>query len=106
MAEKLHTKKDAEYCLWYIRRNICKDAKLIGAFGKGAEESKKDIDIYLPNFFPKGIAVWMRAIKLRNKISFLLEAESVEVTDWGGWFFHNTVFGNVDVFFDITEFDH
>lgn len=104
--ELLHTEKDAQYCLWYIRKYICEDAKIVGSFSKGAKQSMKDIDIYLPNFFPKGIAVWMRAIKLRNKISFLLEAESVEVTDWGGWFFHNTAFGNVDIFFDVNNFDY
>ena len=101
-----HTLKDAKYCLWYIRKYICKDAKLIGSFGKGALESQKDIDIYLPNFFPKGINSGMRATKLREKIRMLTESESVEVTDWGGWFYHSTVFGNVDIFFDINQFDY
>lgn len=35
MTQKLHTKKDAEYCLWYIKKYVCKDAQLIGSFGKG-----------------------------------------------------------------------
>lgn len=106
MAEYNHTKKDAAYCLWYFRKHICSKAELIGSFGKGVLESKKDIDIYLPNFFPKGIAVKMRAEKLRTKIRLLIDAESVEITDWGGWFFHDSIFGNVDVFFDTSNFDY
>ena len=106
MEEKIHTRKDAEYCLWYIKKYVCKDAKLIGGFGKGAEQSKKDIDIFLPNFFPQGVCKEMRAAKLRSRISFLLDAERVETTDWGGWFYHNTIFGNVDIFFNIDDLDY
>ena len=112
MENKLHTKKDAEYCLWYFKKYICAEAKLIGAFGKGAEQSQKDIDIYLPNFFPpawhdsNSDGTKMRAWKLKEKIKNLLDAREVETTDWNGWFYYDTVFGNVDVFFDITEFDY
>lgn len=112
MEKKLHTKKDAEYCLWCIKKYICADAKLIGSFGKGAEQSEKDIDIYLPNFFPpawhdsKAEGTKMRAWKTREKIKHLIEAEKVEITDWGGWFYTNSIFGNVDIFFDITQFDY
>ena len=42
----------------------------------------------------------------KRKISKLLDAKRVESTDWGGWFFYDTVFGNVDVFFDISKFDY
>jgi hypothetical protein len=96
--EKLHTKKDAEYCLWYIKKHIFPNARLIGSFGKGAESSMKDIDIHIIDAKPIN----------RNKQMFfdLLDAKGVEDTDWGGWFFHDTIFGNVDVFFDISEFDY
>lgn len=56
MEKKIHTKKDAEYCLWYFKKHICKDAVLIGAFAKDKAESEHDIDIYLPNMFKKGFA--------------------------------------------------
>lgn len=102
----MHTKKDAEYCLWYIKKYVCSEAKLIGSFSKGANHSEKDIDIYLPNFFPVGINNKMRANKLKNKIALLLDCLEVENTDWGGWFFHKTIFGNVDIFFDISNFDY
>lgn len=105
MDKKLHTKKDAEYCLWYFKKHICKDAVLIGAFAKEKIESEHDIDIYLPNMFKKGFANWMRRIKYGKKIQNAIDAEKYESTDWGGYFFHNSIFGNVDVFFDISEFD-
>jgi hypothetical protein len=68
------TKTDANYCLWFFKKFVCKKAILIGSFGKGADSSQKDIDIHLPNFFPKGINVKMRAWKLRNKIKRLIDA--------------------------------
>lgn len=104
--EPVHSKKDADYCLWYIKKHICFDAVLIGSFSKGALYSNKDIDIYLPKFLPTGIDINYRTNKLKAKLIYLLDAESVELTDWGGWFFHNTIFGNVDVFFNIDDFDY
>ncbi len=98
MTNKLHTIKDAQYCLWYFRKYVDSEAKLIGSFGKGKTESMKDIDIFLPNSSPHE--------SLKKTIKSDIEADSVEITDWDGWFFHNSVFGNVDVFFDISEFDH
>ena len=100
MEERLHTKKDAEYCLWYICKHIYPKARLIGSFGKGAETSMKDIDIH--------IMMDKKKPTDRDKRIFtkMLDAKSVEETDWGGWFFHDTAFGNVDIFFDVSEFDY
>lgn len=95
---KVHTKKDAEYCLWYIRKHIFPRAKLIGSLGKGAEVSLNDIDIYVPKS--------NRTNKNKKIFTGLLDAKEVVDTDWGGWFFYDTPFGNVDIFFDITEFDY
>lgn len=102
-----HTEKDAIYCLWYFRKHIWKNAVLIGGFGKGKKKSDHDIDIYLPGMLNRKTetANSMLRIKTGKKISLLLDAKKYESTDWGGWFFYNTVFGNVDVFFDISEFD-
>lgn len=100
MAKKIHTKKDAEYCLWYFKKHIYANCELIGSFGKGTDQSLNDIDIYFNMNGKKPIE------KYKTKFAKMLNATSVDDTDWGGWFFHNTVFGNVDVFFDITEFDY
>ncbi len=96
MEKRLHTKKDAEYCLWYFKKYIHEDSKLIGSFAEGKETSDHDIDIFIP--------YKIRKPNLRDKSKFyeILDAKKVEDTDWGGWFFYDTPFGNVDVFFDIT----
>lgn len=109
MENKLHTKKDAEYCLWYFKKHMWPDAKLIGSLGRGCSESKNDIDIYIPDYVeskPITIRSGMRKVKMKNKILTLLDAHSYESTDWGGYFLHNTIFGNIDVFFDIKNFDY
>lgn len=106
MDNKLHTKKDAEYCVWYFKKHVCSGATLVGSFGKNKTESNHDIDIYLPNMLKKGFDNGMRKIKYRDKIKGLIDAKSVEATDWGGYFFHDSKFGNVDVFFDISKFDY
>ena len=75
--EKLHTKKDALKVLNLIHNNITNKAELIG-FNE----------------------------ELKNKIFYLLNAESVENTDWGGWYFNNTDFGDVDIFYTTEDFDY
>jgi hypothetical protein len=95
--ERLHTRKDAEYCIWYIKKKISSKAVLIGSFGKGSESSMNDIDIY--------IEIDKNDIN-KQVLLELLDAKSVDDTDWGGWFFHGTIFGNVDIFFDISEFNY
>lgn len=91
-------KKEAELCLWYVRKWIYEKAELIGSFGKGAETSTHDIDIH----------VQRKIGETRDKVRMkkLLDADSVEDTDWGGWYFHNTPFGDVDIFFDTSKFDY
>ena len=96
--EKLHTKKDALKVLNLIHNNITNKAGLIGGFGKGKEFSEHDIDILIPDLgFNE---------ELKNKIFYLLNAESVENTDWGGWYFNNTDFGDVDIFYTTEDFDY
>lgn len=93
-----HTKKDADYLLQLMKIFITKKAVLIGSFGKGAEMSNHDIDILLPNF--------KKTKRLKEKLTILLLAKEIEDTDWGGWYFKNTFFGDVDVFFNTKEFDY
>ena len=103
---KFITQREANLCLWYFKKHIDSGAQLVGSFGKGICVSNHDIDIYLPSVIKEGFDVGMRKVKMRNKIEHMLDAKKVEATDWGGYYFHDTPFGDVDTFFDISQFDH
>ena len=98
LEQTLHTIEDANSVLELLRKNISVNAKLIGGFGKGKLTSKHDIDILIPDK--------KFTDDLKNKILNLLNAESVENTDWGGWYFNNTDFGDVDIFYTEDDFDY
>jgi hypothetical protein len=98
LAEKLHTLQDAEDVLSLLHFHVSKNASLIGGFGKGKLTSKNDIDILIPDVkFDQ---------EFKQKITKLLNAESVENTDWHGFFFNNTDYGNIDMFYTTEDFDH
>jgi len=94
----LHTIQQAQFLLFYLQKTISHDAELIGGFGKGKVESEHDIDVYFPTT--------KSTTHLKKKLLKLLDAKSVEVTDWNGWYFRETFFGDVDVFFSIKDFDY
>jgi hypothetical protein len=94
--DRLHTLEDAKTVLNLIRNNISNQATLIGGFGKGKTTSMHDIDILIPD----------KDISIENDVMKLLNAESVEGTDWGGLYFNNTPYGDVDIFFTTEEFDY
>lgn len=93
---RLHTLEDATTVLNLIQDNISSSAELIGGFGKGKTTSMHDIDILIPN----------KDITIKNDLMRLLNAESVEGTDWGGLYYNNTPYGDVDIFFTTEEFDY
>jgi len=98
ITEKLHTKKDADNALDIIHKNISKKATLIGGFGKGKKTSDHDIDILIPDVnFNKSF---------KEKMTKLLNAKSVEDTDWGGLYFNDTDYGDVDIFYTTKDFDY
>jgi len=92
------TKKMADAALQLIQKEISDKATLVGGFGKGKKTSKHDIDILIP--FEKFDT------KLKNKLKEILHAKSVENTDWGGWYFNDTDFGDVDIFQTTKDFDY
>lgn len=96
--ERIHTKEESTLVLDIINKNISNRATLIGGFGKGKSESEHDIDILIPDKEFNS--------DLKDKLSNLLNAKSVEDTDWGGWYFNNRDFGDVDIFSSIKEFDY
>jgi len=93
--EELHTLEDAKTVLSLIRNNISNQATLIGGFGKGKTTSMHDIDILIPD----------KDVSIEKDMMKLLNAESVEGTDWGGLYFNNTPYGDVDIFFTTEDFD-
>lgn len=96
---RIHTKKDAEF-LMFLLKKLGFETRLIGGFGKGKETSEHDIDILItgfPSFTKRNFAKCM---------SKILEAEFYEYTDMKSWYFHNTYFGDVDVFFSTNHFDY
>ena len=70
---------------------------LIGSLGKGLT-SNHDIDILLPKS--------RKTKKLIEKLTTLLKPKKVSHTDWGGLYFHDCIFGDVDVFFTTKDFDY
>lgn len=109
----IHTRETAERCLAFFKKHIHPDTQLIGSFGKGAEISLKDIDLYIPDYLPadwhtnKDIHIIVRSTNLKRMLHRKLHPSHVEITDWPGIFLHETVlFGNIDIFFDISEFDY
>lgn len=102
---KIITIQDANLCLWYFKKHISKKSTLIGSFGKGAESSSHDIDIFIPELFPKGVSAGMRRVKFTNKLKALLDPTAIEDTDWGGMYLYDTPFGDIYVFFDTSKFE-
>ncbi len=90
-------KRDAECLVHFLQKTIYGKIKLIGSFGKNKKSSKHDIDILLSGK--------KKTVRLRNHIKNLLDAKKVEDTDWGGWYFHDTFYGDVDIFFTTKNFD-
>ncbi len=93
--------QDADFLCFYLSKMLCLNrskVKLIGSLSKGQLESNNDIDILLPPDLKK--------ISVKKNLVNWLDAKSVSDTDWDGWFFHDTYFGNVDIFFSTKYFDY
>ncbi len=83
----------------WFRKEIAKSVVLIGSHSKG-RSSKHDIDIYLSKVNVSPI--------IGRIIGKKLKCSSFEKTDWGGYFYHDTIFGEIDVFFkgQTKNFDY
>ena len=93
-----HTIEDAKLLLQFLKNIVSDKAELIGSFGKGKKTSKHDIDVLIPDR--------KKTRKFKSHLMLLFNAESCEDTDWGGWYFKGTLFGNVDIFFTTKNFDY
>ena len=65
---------------------------------KVKKTSHHDIDILIPNKKFNST--------LKNKLKKLLNTKSVENTDWGGWYFNDTDFGDIDIFHTTKDFEY
>ena len=90
----IHTVKMAAAALSFIKSNFDDTAVLIGSLSKG-EESNHDIDVL--------IAGRKRDIETRDRLIILLHPTEFEYTDWGGIYFSNTLWGDIDIFFEYPK---
>jgi predicted nucleotidyltransferase len=96
--KRTHTKEDADRLLDLIHIHVSSEASLIGSFGRGKISSLHDIDILIPNIEFDDL--------FKERLIKLLNAKTVEPTDWGGLYFSGTDYGNVDVFYTTEDFDY
>jgi len=82
--------------VFFLKKTGFADARLIGSLGRGSS-STHDIDVLLP--------LTKKSKEVERSLTFLLEPKGgVSHTDWGGYYFHDTPFGDVDVFFTTKDF--
>lgn len=80
---------------------------LIGSLTKPNGTSTHDIDILLDfkevNRTRKGLSAHDKEVILVHLKDILKTDNKVVYTDWGGLYFCNTFYGDVDVFFEMPE---
>ncbi len=77
--------------------NGFKNVKLIGSLASKGYSSN-DIDILLSDYGATGF--------IKQSLNYILKPKgAIESTDWGGFYFNDTIFGNVDIFFTTKDFD-
>lgn len=91
-----YTEEDGVAVVLLLHEYGFQNCELIGSLSREGV-SNNDIDIYIPN----GSLADKEVLK-----NILMTSGVVEETDWGGIFFTDTQFGNVDIFFDKSEFDY
>lgn len=82
-----------------IKDNGYPMVRLIGSLGAG-KESNHDIDILIPLTDKK------QKQECAIALSKILKAEKHCGQDWGGCYYTNTIFGDVDLFFSTDDFDY
>lgn len=89
--ERFYTPKDGYIVEFFLKKTMSVYAELIGSLSQ-EKCTTHDIDILLPNH--------KRTTKTINKLAKLLEPKNGYVyTDWGGVYFRDTFFGDIDIFF-------
>lgn len=93
--ELKYSKEHGEAVVSFLNDNGFLDCDLIGSLAK-IGFSDHDIDIHVRNSGTR---------EDRDKLISLFGG-TVDETDWGGLYFSNTQFGDVDIFFSIDGFDY
>jgi hypothetical protein len=97
MKKSIYLPEDGLQIVRHLREQINVESKLIGSLGKG-KTSTKDIDILLIGC--------SNTPEFKEYLLALFKPTSVVDTDWGGWYFHGTAFGDIDFFFTDEDFDY
>lgn len=93
-----HTVKMGLSLIRHLRENGFLNAELIGSVGKG-RSSDHDIDVLLKDYENTSLIL--------SKLCVIFSDNSRYVsTDWGGFFFYDTKWGNIDLFFSTDQFDY
>ncbi len=95
-----YTPADGAAVVKHLKIHEFTGVQLIGSLAKG-ETSTHDIDILLPN----DIRDQKTTDRLIEALYDSVHAIHIEHTDWGGMYFHGTIFGDVDIFFTTKDFD-
>lgn len=90
-----YSKENGIAVVEFLKRNGFK-AELIGSLAK-IGFSIHDIDIHVMDSGTR---------EDRDKLKQLLITSEVDETDWGGLYFKDTQFGDVDIFFSLDGFDY
>jgi len=73
-------------------------ARLIGSLSRG-QNSNTDIDIHIQDKNERTEELLTKLLKPNYKIGEIVR------TDWGGLYFYDTTFGDIDVFFKTDDFN-
>ena len=93
--ELKYSREHGEAVVSFLQKNGF-NPELIGSLAK-IGFSNHDIDIYVRNSGKR---------EDREKLIELFTGGTVDETDWGGMYFNDTEFGDVDIFFSIDGFDY
>lgn len=93
--ELKYSREHGEAVVSFLQKNGF-NAELIGSLAK-IGFSNHDIDIHVRNSGTR---------EDRERLIKLFTGGKVDETDWGGMYFTDTEFGDVDIFFSIDGFDY
>lgn len=90
-----YSKVDGDVVVAFLEQNGF-TVELIGSLAK-IGFSNHDIDIHVKNSGTR---------EDRDKLKQLFLTSEIDETDWGGIYFTNTQFGDIDLFFSLDGFDY
>ena len=89
----IYSKKDGDDVVRFLQVEFKISSTLIGSLAKTGG-SNHDIDILLECEKTKDLLC---------DLILKLSPHGVDETDWGGWYFSRTIFGDIDFFFEYPD---